>query len=495
MLILYSCTWILFCCILKDPNERRRKAKLAKLRSELTDVERAHRSLPLSEVSSPTVPVTEEDPAGGCCACNCSFECTDFRIKVPDAILNKFGFNGQLFLWAYRTAIFLTLGYLDVYALGDSIRVWSRFGSWVGLSVVSYFLLAMYMSTIGLIVLTLEPGIRWSERLKTLARLLNVLMEIATSNAVFVTLVQFIYFSSNTSRQNIALHLLPSVFILFDFFQHKMIFRVRHYPVCLSFPFAYLIFQWIRVYMGTMDWQYAFLYTSARSCFAAYIGLFATHFVIYGAIISLNYAKRRFYYYRHKVSHIFDDDDDDDSEDSYYSSALSMFTPRSLYSPRSVHENTASSHAIRDLLDEEPKITLSAPPQFPVQQQPPSPAPAPRPAEQVHPVNNAWWDFFIGASAPAPPPTAVHQHLSPRQLNRAESNFSVGGSEIEDFDIGDIPLGIRSQQREAATTTAPLPGSSARKGKTDKKKDDEDDDDWDGPRKVTVSNTFCYFFV
>lgn len=170
--------------------------------------------------------------------------------------------------------IFLTFGYLDVYELGDSVHVWSRFGSWVGLLVILYFLLAMYMSTLGLIVLTTTPDVQWSKRVLVLARVLDYLMEVATSNALFVTLVQFIYFSPNTSQRNIAQHLLPSVFILFDFFQHKTIFRLRHYPVCLSLPLAYLRFQWITVYMGAIDWQYAFLYTDSRSYFAAYIGLF-----------------------------------------------------------------------------------------------------------------------------------------------------------------------------------------------------------------------------
>lgn len=203
-------------------------------------------------------------------------------------------FIGVPLLFAYRIVAALFIFYYDIgmfYIDGGNIY---RFGSWVNISVASYLLFAVLLSSLGNISRLLRCSTEradWPLAFERIGAFTTVLYHLAYNNAVFVTVVQFIYFSPNSSFENMKLHLAPAGALFIDMLLNNVPYRLEHYAFSYGLIFAYAIFQLIEVYVGNLDWMYSFLHVHSPKCFATYSILLATHFILHLCIFCIHFIR------------------------------------------------------------------------------------------------------------------------------------------------------------------------------------------------------------
>ena len=241
--------------------------------------------------------------------CCCCFKCNEnFCCGVPVPLLiietlNKSRFEaiGTFVLLFTRILSFLYLIYAVVIPNNnDGGEAFNKFSAWVNMAMCFTFLLLAIRSLIHCLLLicyggeTRSPWPIWIQRI---AVLIHFFYEVVFTNAVYVTVMEYAYQQRETTYSTFRGHLIPALICFVDSIVNIIPFRLEHYHYCLALPIAYLIFQWISVIRGDIDWQYSFLKVNSPRCFGRYSVLFAIHVACFLGIYVLQFA-------RDQVNHI-----------------------------------------------------------------------------------------------------------------------------------------------------------------------------------------------
>jgi signal transduction histidine kinase len=240
-----------------------------------------------------------------CCCCLCD-EHHWCGVSVPllytETLYNSIiGFVGNFLLLITRIVSFLFLFYYVVYSFPQHVNKLNSFSSWNAVTMCLLFALLTLTSFVGTAsrfhrqIVTHQQqqqpqhtdnphdgkeGPIWLQRLLVP---IHFLYEIAGTNALFITIIEYCYIQRHTSTtdtlsfNDLKYHLIPTVFICFEMLFNIIPFRLEHYYYTLSLPIGYLLYQWIGLMNGTMDLQYTFLQTSRSNCFGNYSVLFGIH--------------------------------------------------------------------------------------------------------------------------------------------------------------------------------------------------------------------------
>jgi hypothetical protein len=214
------------------------------------------------------------------------------------------GFIGNFVLLITRIISFLFLFYYVVFSFQRHVNKLNSFSSWNAVTMCLLFALLIITSFVGTAsrlhkqIITQQQqqqpqhltndnhhekeGPIWLQRLLIP---IHFLYEIAATNALFITIIEYCYIQRHTSEgasnslsfDDLKYHLIPTVFICFEMLFNIMPFRLEHYYYTLSLPIGYLLYQWIGLMDGRMDLQYSFLQTSRANCFGNYSVLFGVH--------------------------------------------------------------------------------------------------------------------------------------------------------------------------------------------------------------------------
>lgn len=195
-------------------------------------------------------------------------------------------FFGIVFLWGYirnngNNAYYFTLWNVDFICV--------------------YFLLASIASIIGVRhmhllerdPLTGEPLV-WPESMHRLGYTVQILFEVGSSTAFFITALTFVTFFVDLSLWNISWHLMNTVSFAVEMSLNKIPVRHEHVVFQLSWALLYLIFIWPMVAAGALqDWPYFFMDTSTRFVYAWYTLLWVVNlgffYLSVGAFLTKEY--------------------------------------------------------------------------------------------------------------------------------------------------------------------------------------------------------------
>eukprot|EP01040_Poterioochromonas_malhamensis_P008214 gene8214-8884_t len=237
------------------------------------------------------------------CFC-CCFVCDEYHccgvslpIFVGESLTQSWdliGIFGPFLLLLTRILSFLFLIYYVVlsYADRESAEL-NKLSSWTNLAatlVFSLLVVSSFLNTLNHFLCGVEEGRRhpsgWSIFLQRAALTLHYLYQCVLGNTIFIAIMEYLYQqhfrdrgqpSFDLSFTNTKQHLIPAGLLVLDLFLSISPVRLEHYYVSLALPTAYLIYQWISVVTGQINWQYTFLQTSRARCFGVYSLLFLIH--------------------------------------------------------------------------------------------------------------------------------------------------------------------------------------------------------------------------
>lgn len=183
----------------------------------------------------------------------------------------------------FRIAAFAYLFYYNIYTIADleGQRVWEQFAVWVSCTVIAYFFAVSWVALFGNIT-WLQPQYSARRRAYLAAAIVHWLFEVALVNALFITLLNYLYFTPQWSMRQLHLRLFPAGLMAVEGVLSQLYCRWQSYPVILLLPGAYLVFQWVLVYLDVFStWADPVLATNDVYSFMAYGGLLLAHLAIY----------------------------------------------------------------------------------------------------------------------------------------------------------------------------------------------------------------------
>jgi hypothetical protein len=77
----------------------------------------------------------------------------------------------------------------------------------------------------------------------------------------YIQVITFTVLNPSFEFWNVSVHFVTLMTLLVEMSLNKLIVRFDHYPFNIMWAYIYLIFVWVIVYMGVVDWPYFFLHT------------------------------------------------------------------------------------------------------------------------------------------------------------------------------------------------------------------------------------------
>lgn len=269
-----------------------------------------------------------------CCCCKiCSRLCCCITRRRPslyfDSIFDSnWGLLGALLLLTGRIVLSAFIVYYSLYEsykngndeTQSSNSIFYHFPFWVHISLAIYFICASFSSLVGLLnricCVNRDTGkVNWSPLMEQFGVILLIVFEMAACNIIFLLIIQFSFFSSVVDFQQVRLYIVPSAAIVFELLFNRVPFRGVYYGFAAGLPMSYLIFQWVLVYTGQLQWQYAVLQTQHAICFRRYSVMAGVHVGTFGALIFLFFLRDQIF--RIKYGDRFRSDFDDADDESH----------------------------------------------------------------------------------------------------------------------------------------------------------------------------------
>lgn len=253
-----------------------------------------------------------------CCCC-----VTKLRpaLYFDSSYESHLGLLGALILLVGRVLFAAFIAYYDLYqpAQSDTYSFLYGFSAWTHICLLGYFVISSICSIVGLfgrLCCSSEENLRikWSPFVENIGLGNLILFEMSAANIVFITVVQFFAIDSSTDFGQIKLYLVPTAFVIFELLFDRLPFRLSFYFFTATLPVAYLVFQWVLVYIGELNWQYGFLRTRSAICFRYYSTMAGLHVGSFVAVAAL-FVVRDFLLGMKYSDRFRGDDDEDDGSD------------------------------------------------------------------------------------------------------------------------------------------------------------------------------------
>jgi len=117
---------------------------------------------------------------------------------------------------------------------------------------------------------------------------LHFLFETILVNALFVTIMEYLYLHNKGNWGTAKGHLIPTLLMIIDGVFNTIPVRLEHYQYCATLGFVYLIYMWLSIIEKKMDWStYPFLQVERPRCFGNYTVVFAIHFACFLVMFAL----------------------------------------------------------------------------------------------------------------------------------------------------------------------------------------------------------------
>lgn len=265
-----------------------------------------------------------------CCCCGwrkiccCCFYLTRPLLYFDATYESHWAIIGVLLLWLFRLLSLGFVVYLDLYkeAVDEGRRAGYPFINWVNASVAVYFLAASLNSAWGLKTRILydngdDDRVVWPIWWERFGALSLVLYEIAAGNTIFILIIQFVFVSHETNFEQIKLYLVPTATLFIELLLNTLPCRMEHYGYVALLPMAYLVCQWVTVYMQELPWEYSRLQTERATCFRVYSILVGIHIGSYAFFSFCHALRDRIFQTHYADRHRYDGDDESESEDEH----------------------------------------------------------------------------------------------------------------------------------------------------------------------------------
>jgi hypothetical protein len=224
-----------------------------------------------------------------CCCINDENHCCGVEVPLflTETLYNsRFGTPGVFILLFTRILSFLYLIYVVIIPFFHSDNgTLDLFSSWVNIGMCIIFLFLMlgsFLHVAFLIGFGEEHGKEMSIWIQRVTVWLHFLFETVLVNALFVTIMEYLYLHNKGNWGTAKGHLIPTLLMIVDGVFNTIPVRLEHYQYCATLGFAYLIYMWLSIIEKKMDWStYPFLQVERPRCFGNYTVVFAIHFACF----------------------------------------------------------------------------------------------------------------------------------------------------------------------------------------------------------------------
>lgn len=202
-----------------------------------------------------------------------------------------------LLCWRVISMFYFWVLFVLIFALDDDGRPqWYYYTNWNVALIAIYYTLAVAASIIGLKWGANSEGTRErQQRLNNFGYVLQILFEVATSTAIFITFVNFSILSRSVHYFNFSQHLITSVSLLVEMCLNSMVVRGEHWVLTLSWMNFYIAWTWIIVGPGLVKrWPYFFLNTSSPYVYLWTVILVGAQLLFYVLFVGLFKLKERY---------------------------------------------------------------------------------------------------------------------------------------------------------------------------------------------------------
>jgi len=143
--------------------------------------------------------------------------------------------------------------------------------------------------------------------------MIQILFEIATASAFFVTVIDYVGINQSFGFWNVMEHFLNTIIMLIECLCNSMDARIEHLAINLTWPLLYLLFIWPIVAEGVLsDWPYAFLATDTKSVYGWYTILIVVDMIFYGIFWCIVQGKYKFLKHYWYVNHNNNNDNNEE---------------------------------------------------------------------------------------------------------------------------------------------------------------------------------------
>lgn len=227
--------------------------------------------------------------------CSTFFKGKSFEYVYHSTWTSKLGAYLLLLLRFSFFCYFFGIAFLRSYIINDGDAIYFTFWNIDLLSL--YYFLALIASIIGICY---DPGAPnhykhyWLPRTMQFGYCVQIVYEVIVPSSWFVTVIAYTLLNPHFAFQNITIHFVTSISLVFELLLNRFSVRLEHIIFYLTWIYCYLLFVWPLVASGGVThWPYYFLDTDTRSVYLWYTLLIFVSlgfYVLFWLVVSMKNA-------------------------------------------------------------------------------------------------------------------------------------------------------------------------------------------------------------